>query len=456
MNKKNLYLYKSHEKIYTDPSSGKFSTIRFFSMSIIFLSFFLIPWISWNKSQAFLFDVSNIKLYIFGKIFWPEDFFLFAIFFIILILLLFTVTVYTGRIWCGFLCPQSIWIRFSNFFSRILEGNRNLRKKIDEKKIYNYNVLIKKILKHIIWIIFSFLTSFSFIGYFVSISFLFNSLINFDFYYWSWFWILFFSILTYFNISWFKEQFCFLVCPYARLQSIMFDENTLIVAYDYTRGEKRGSRKKDDDYKSLGLGDCIDCKQCVSCCPTGIDIRNGLQIECIGCAACIDACNSIMKKLSYPQNLIGYMRESDFNKKNTSINKIRLITYFLTIFLFLSIFTISLLNRNLIQFNIIRSQLQLYNIRNDNLIENFYVFKITNKTSEKVQYIIYVNNDKFEYLGPKKITLNSEESIQIDIKLLLLDNKYKNKFTDIIFYVEDINTHNKVFKKNKFVIPQSI
>lgn len=452
MNKKKLFLYKDREAIYTDPSSGVFNNIRILSMSFVFSCFFIMPWITWNGSQAFLFDVVTARLYFLGKIFWPEDFFLFAIFFIILVLLLFAVTVYAGRLWCGFLCPQSIWIRFGMFFSRIIEGNRNARKKLDNKQ-HDFSFFIKKISKHSIWFIFSFFSSVTFIGYFTPIIFLLETFKNGDFYYWSWFWVIFFTFLTYFNISWFKEQFCFLVCPYARLQSVMFDENTLIVAYNFNRGEKRGARKRNEDYKMKGLGDCIDCKKCVTCCPTGIDIRNGLQMECIGCAACIDACNEVMKKLSYEQNLIGYMREIDLTKRIKSFNKIRLTAYISALCLLFLLLVYNILNRNLIHFNIIRSQLQLYNIRKDNLIENFYVLKITNKTAYKNEYNVFINDKKFEYLGPKNIILNPEESILIDVKLLLLNNNNKSKFIDIEFCIQNINNKYNIVKKSKFVIP---
>ncbi|HIH2763591.1 MAG TPA: 4Fe-4S dicluster domain-containing protein [Candidatus Azoamicus sp.] len=143
------------------------------------------------------------------------------------------------------------------------------------------------------------ITAFTFVGYFVPINFLYKYAISINIWYWSFFLDFFFSSLTYLNIGWFREQFCFIICPYSSLQSVMFDENTWIVAYDKKRGEKRGSRAKNTDYKQMNLGDCVNCYKCVNCCPTGIDIRNGLQMECIGCAACIDACDTVMKKMNY-------------------------------------------------------------------------------------------------------------------------------------------------------------
>lgn len=450
-------LYKRHKIIYNDPVSGKFNKIRLISMTFMTLTFFILPWIQQNKTQAFLFDLSCTRFYFFGSIFWPQDFILFAIICIIAILSLFLITVYAGRIWCGFLCPQSIWIKIAVFFSRKIEGNRTKRKKIDNSKL-NAEIFKKKIIKHLLWIAFSILTAFTFVSYFVPINFLCDKILNFDINYWSFFWIVFFAALTYFNIGWFREQFCFIVCPYSRLQSVMFDENTWIIAYDKFRGEKRGPRSKNSDYKKINLGDCIDCYQCVNCCPTGIDIRNGLQMECIGCAACIDACNNVMQKMNYQTGLIKYMKESSLETKNINkqtTSKFRILAYLIILSLFTSMFYYLSVNRPLMQFNVNRSQNQLYNIDKNGNIENYYILKITNKTNKKHTYNISISNDKFTYTGLKQIFLNGEETALLDIKLTLNDRKTLSKFTDINFKIECLNSkkNNTLIKKSKFIIP---
>lgn len=454
MNKESLY--KRHKVIYTDPVSGKFNKIRLTSMTFITLTFFITPWISHNQKQAFLFDLSCTRFYFFGSIYWPQDFILLAIICIICISTLFLTTLYAGRIWCGFLCPQSIWIKIAVFFNRKIEGNRTKRKKTDYSKI-NSNTIKKKIIKHTIWITFSFFTAFTFVGYFVPINFLYQKIYLLDVAYWSFFWICFFGILTYFNIGWFREQFCFIVCPYSRLQSVMFDENTWIITYDKKRGEKRGNRAKGYDYKKTDLGDCIDCYQCVNCCPTGIDIRNGLQMECIGCAACIDACNTVMEKMNYKPGLIRYIKESSSNEENLNIttHKFRILAYIIVISFFLILFYNLITTRQLMQFNIIKSQNQLYNINREGQIENYYSLKITNKTSNKNTYKISILNDHLTYTGISEITLNGEDTVILDIKLLLNKNKKLNKFTDIQFKLEssDLNKNNSVIKKSNFIIP---
>ncbi|HFL8819307.1 MAG TPA: cytochrome c oxidase accessory protein CcoG [Candidatus Azoamicus sp. OHIO2] len=442
--KNTIFLYKRHKIIYTDPVSGDFNNIRILSMSFIAIIFFITPWINYKARQAIIFDISFIRFYFFKFVFWAQDFVFFAILGIILILLLFTVTVYVGRIWCGFLCPQSIWIRLSNFITRLIEGNRNARVKLDAKKQAHF--LYKKIIKHILFLFLSFVTAITFIGYFVPILYICNNILSLNL--WSFFWISFFTLLVYFNIYWFKEQFCFLVCPYARLQSVMFDENTLTVAYNAQRGEKRGHRKKNDDYNSLGLGDCIDCKKCVTCCPTGIDIRDGLQIECISCGACIDACNSVMKKMGYEKNLISFSREN-INKKTVNI---RFITYFIALVCLSIVFFYYLFTRELIQFNITRSQMQLYHLTSNNLIENFYNFKIINKTLELNKYKISLCTDNFTYTGLDFIILHGEETLLLDVKVSTHINNLTSRFTDLYFKIENVTNKKDVsIKKNKFI-----
>lgn len=437
-------LYKRHKIIYTDPVPGKFNNIRIFSMSFMTVIFFILPWITYNKRQAIVFDISNIKFYFFNLIFWPQDFVFFAIIIIILILLLFAVTVYTGRIWCGFLCPQSIWIRIVNFITRNIEGNRIKRFKNDNTK-YNKIIIYKKILKHSIIILFSCLTALTFIGYFFPI----KNIINVNINSFIFFWIIFFTLIIYFNIYWFKEQFCFLVCPYARLQCVMFDEQTLIVTYDEKRGEKRGHRNKSDDYKSKNLGDCIDCKKCVTCCPTGIDIRDGLQIECISCAACIDACDTVMKKMNYPTGLIKYSKE--YNK--TKVLNIRFLAYLIILFLLIFILLFGLSKRDLIQLNISRNQTELYNINKEKNIENFYILKITNKSNQLNKYNISLCEKNYIYNGLKNVILNPEEILKIEIKISS-KNIINKKFDEISLKIENLNDKDDyIIKKTKFISP---
>lgn len=447
----NKSLYKSRKEFYTDPVSGKFNKIRLFTMSLMTLCFFLLPWLKWNNHQAFLFDVDYNRFYFFGAVFWPQDFVLFALFFIFCIIFLFALTLYSGRIWCGFLCPQSIWIKISVFFERLLEGKRNNR-----IKFYNMDFSLYKffiiLLKHFFWVMFSFLTAFTFICYFISSSWMLNSLLSVDIFYKSFFWVMFFAFLTYFNIGWFKEQFCFLVCPYARLQSVMFDENTLIVSYDKNRGEKRGARIKNFDYKKNNLGDCIDCKKCVNCCPTGIDIRDGLQIECISCGACVDACNSVMNKIGYKPDLISFKREnSNFKIKSYSGLKLALYIFVLAILFFLIFYFY--VTRPLIHFSVTRSQYQLFNITNDNMIENFFFVKLMNKSDSNSRCLISIEPDIFQIDIKVDLDLLPGEMNVFYAKLKTENLGLTNKFIDVYFNILDVKNNKVIQKKSRFVFP---
>lgn len=444
----NQPLYKNRIPVYPEVAIGKFYKFRLIGNLTVFLLFIIGPFIKYNNNQVILLDIENSKFYLFNFIFFPQDFVLIAIIIILIMIALFATTIYAGRVWCGYLCPQTIWIELYNKCARITEGNRNQRKKLE--KLNNFNKYKKKLIKHILWLTLAFATAFSFVAYFVPFKVLFSELINFNLNSWYIFWLCFFITTTYYNAGWMCEQFCSLICPYARLQSVMFDENTLIVSYNKSRGEPRSPRKKSDDKNLLNLGDCIDCKMCVNCCPTGIDIRNGLQIECISCAACVDACDSVMEKMNYPKGLISYTKENILLYNKNDISKFKLASYITTFLITFIIFSYCLVNRNLIDFNIVRSQSSVYSITNDNNIENDYLIKITNKTYINNNYEISINNNKLIYVGENKINIASGETVILDIKLILKYKDVDSKFTEVTFKVS-CSDHTQVTKKIQFI-----
>lgn len=442
-------LYQSGRVFYTDPVKGKFNNIRLFTMSFSVFVFFILPWINFSNRQAFLFDIEFNRFYVFGSVFWPQDFILIALFLIFCVIALFAVTLYSGRVWCGFLCPQSTWIKISAFIARFFEGNRNNRYKLDKLSFNLYKFIIK-LSKHVFLLMFSFLTAFTFIGYFIPIRSLFIALIDLNYSLYSFYVVLFFFIITYLNIWWFKEQFCFLVCPYARLQSVMFDENTLIVSYDSARGEKRGSLHKGLNRKTNGFGDCIDCKKCVTCCPTGIDIRDGLQIECISCGACVDACNSVMNKIGYKQNLISFRKES--SNKNTLYSNFKLFLYLLVLSVLFLTMVYFLKVKNEIYFSISKSQYQLFNITKDNFLENEFLIKIMNKSINDATYKILAEPNIFDIIGKTEVLLKPGELVDLVLILSIRNNFYKDDFIDVTFHVLDLNSNNSIKKKSKFIL----
>lgn len=286
-----ITLFESQKKIYPRSISGYFANVRWFMVWFTQILFYGTAWLTWNDRQAVLFDLATRKFYIFGLVFWPQDFIYLAVVLIISALMLFLVTAVAGRVFCGYACPQSVYTEMFMWIERKIEGDRSARMKLDQLSCPSPRRIALKAAKHSAWIALALWTGFTFVGYFTPIRTLTFEVLDFSLGPWQLFWILFYGLATYGNAGWMREQVCKYMCPYARFQSAMFDKDTLTVTYDSERGEKRGSRSKQADYKALGLGTCVDCNICVQVCPTGIDIRNGLQYECIGCALCIDACD---------------------------------------------------------------------------------------------------------------------------------------------------------------------
>ena len=276
----------------------------------------------------------------FSATFYPQEFILLSWLLIICAFGLFFVTVFAGRVWCGYTCPQSVWTFLFIWLEHRIEGSRNRRIKQDKQPMTATKAW-RKGAKHTAWLLIALATGIAFVGYFTPIRDLVIELPTFEAHGWSYFWVGFFLVFTYLNAGWLREQVCIYMCPYARFQSVMFDRDTLIVSYDESRGEPRGHRPKGLSHleaREAGYGDCIDCDLCVQVCPTGIDIRDGLQVECISCAACIDACDSIMDKMGYPVGLVRYTTENALEGKKSHIMRPRLLGYFAALVLMMGTF----------------------------------------------------------------------------------------------------------------------
>ena len=295
-------LYAAQQKIYPRSITGALSRWRWAMVWLTQLVFYGLPWLTWGDRPMVLFDLGARRFYLFGLVLYPQDFIYLTALLVISALSLFLFTAVAGRLWCGFTCPQTVYTELFLWIEKKVEGDRSARLRLDQGR-WTLEKLRKKTLKQLLWLAIAGWTGFTFVGYFVPIRALAIELAALQGS-WQIFWVLFYGFATYGNAGYMREQVCKYMCPYARFQSAMFDKDTMIVSYDAERGEARGPRKKDVDYKAQGLGDCIDCKLCVQVCPVGIDIRKGLQYECIGCGLCIDACNSVMDKMEYPRGLI--------------------------------------------------------------------------------------------------------------------------------------------------------
>ncbi len=315
-------LYEAQKKIYPRAVHGWFAAWRWLLVWATQLVFYGGAWLTWNDRQAILFDIVHRKFYIFGLVFWPQDIIYLTVLLVVSALSLFLFTAVAGRLWCGYACPQTVYTEIFLWIERRIEGDRNARLRLDKEGLSARKAGIKS-LKHAAWLVVALWTGFTFVGYFSPIRDLLDSILALSAGPWETFWVLFYGFATYGNAGFMREQVCIYMCPYARFQSAMFDRDTLIITYDQERGEPRGARARAADPAKLGLGDCVDCRVCVQVCPTGIDIREGLQYQCIGCAACIDGCDQIMDRMGYARGLIRYSTQHAMERKLTRAQMFR-------------------------------------------------------------------------------------------------------------------------------------
>ncbi|MGP0172315.1 cytochrome c oxidase accessory protein CcoG [Pseudomonas sp. NCHU5208] len=439
--------------IHTRSFTGRFRNLRLLGAGLLFLLFFGTAWIDWNGRQAVLWDLDNRQFHIFGATFWPQDFILLSAILIIAAFGLFFITVLAGRVWCGYACPQSVWTWVFMRVEQITEGDRGQRIKLDAAP-WSLNKLARRGAKHGLWLTVSLVTALAFVGYFTPVRQLTLDLATLEVGATTAFWVLFFTAATYINAGWLREKVCRDMCPYSRFQSVMFDSDTLVISYDAARGENRGPRRKDADYKAEGLGDCIDCTMCVQVCPTGIDIRDGLQLECIGCGACVDACDSIMDKLGYARGLVRYSSENELAGGKTHWLRPRLVGYAAMLAVMIGAFVWALAERPLISLDVTRDR-GLFRENALGQIENIYSLKIINKTQQPRSYAIaLVEPGDFELHGPSTLNLAPGEirDLPVNVALTSPDNGASTRTVE--FEVSDqANPDSRVSTQSTFLAP---
>lgn len=385
-------LYEIRNKIYPRSVSGVFARWRIVLVVLTQLLFYGLPWVNWNDRQAVLFDLIQRKFYIFGLVLWPQDVIYLTLLLILSALALFLFTAIAGRLFCGYACPQTVYTEIFMWIERKVEGDRFARIRLDgEEWPWSLRKIRIKLTKHSLWILVAFWTGFTFIGYFTSIRTLGHAVVNFSLGPWQLFWLFFYSFATWGNAGFLREQVCKYMCPYARFQSVMVDKDTYLVTYDDRRGDPRGSRGKSVDPKSKGLGDCVDCSICVQVCPTGIDIRDGLQYMCIGCGACVDACNQVMDKMNYKPGLIRYTTERSVKEglqHDSFISHVfrpRIMIYSGIMLVLAAIFISSLVMRNPLRMDIMRDRGALAREIHGGEIENVYRVQIMNASEHPLE-----------------------------------------------------------------------
>lgn len=354
---------------------------------ILYGLFFLLPYVNWGNRQAILLDIPNRKFYLFDAVVWPQDLWMLALLLLFCFVLLFAMTSVYGRIFCGFVCPQTVWTGIFTYIENFVEGPPSRRVKLDMAP-WSINKIATKITKHFLWLIVCIFTGVTFIGYFSGIYASWQNLFGFGFSSYEWVTIIFVTNLFYMNCGFVREQVCLWVCPYARIQAVITDSYTRMVTYIKSRGEPRNRLLKSTSTDS-NSGDCIDCKMCLAACPTGVDIRGGQQLGCINCGFCIDACDSVMKKIGRATGLITFTSQQELNKKTgikSPFLRSRPIFYST---LSMAIFTgimLGLVMKSTVDINVRHERSPVYTVMSDGSIQNIYHVKLLNKTEQDNEF----------------------------------------------------------------------
>ncbi|MFZ6691812.1 cytochrome c oxidase accessory protein CcoG [Undibacterium sp. SXout20W] len=455
-----LALFEERKKIYPRSQKGWFASRRWIMVVLTQLLFYGTVWLGWNDRQAVLFDLVSRKFYIFGLVFWPQDFIYLAVLLVISALSLFLFTAIAGRLFCGYACPQTVYTEIFLWVESKVEGDRNARIKLDAGPLTARKFSLKFI-KHFIWLMIGLWTGFTFVGYFTPIKQLTSEIFNLTLGPWEIFWLLFYGFATYGNAGWLREQVCKYMCPYARFQSAMFDKDTLIVTYDTERGEPRGSRNKKVDFKAKGLGSCVDCGICVQVCPTGIDIRNGLQYECIACGLCIDGCDQVMDKMGYERGLIRYTTEHALTRKLDQksmwarVFRLRTLIYSGILCLIIVATAVALFNHVPLKVDVIRDR-TMPKITDMGAIENVYRLHVMNTQESARRYSVeIVGLPGATILNNQIVDVKSADAAAVPIRVRVPANILQPGSNRIRFEIKDLDTPGvKVIEKAVFLVPR--
>lgn len=391
------------ETIHAKRIGGRWRTIKWLAASV-WLVFFLGPYLRWDGRQAVLFDIPNRQYHIFGATVLPQDFWMLSLLLLFFAILLAVSTALVGRVWCGYFCFQTVWTDVYTWVEEKLEGTPPQRRKLDKAPLSAHKALVKGS-KHAIWLLIGFATGFGFVTWFNDAPSLWR-----DFFLGAanpavYITVLLFTVGTYVLAGFLREQTCFWLCPYARIQGVMLDKTTVLPTYDYKRGEPRGRIKKGETEANRTTGDCVDCKQCVAVCPTGIDIRHGQQEGCITCALCIDACNEVMEKVGRSKGLIRYASLDEMEGKPVKalLTRPRVWVYTTILTLALAGIVYGLSSLAAIDLKVLHERAPLFVTLADGSVQNKYTLKMLNKTPEDLSISISAS-------GPEGLQLVGAEA----------------------------------------------
>lgn len=409
--------------IYPKKPSGKFYNWRKILSYFLLALLFGMPYIKIGGEPLLLINIIEKKFVILGQIFWPQDLFIFALAMITGVVFITLFTLAFGRLFCGWVCPQTIFMEM--VFRRIeywIEGDWTHQKKLNEQP-WNGEKIRKKVLKHTIFWLISFAIANTFLSYIIGYEALWTIILSGPFVNLGGFIaISVFTTVFYAVFAFMREQVCTTVCPYGRLQGVLLDNKSLVVAYDYVRGENRAKFRKNEDRQAENKGDCIDCKQCIHVCPTGIDIRNGTQLECVNCTACIDACDHMMDNVGLPKGLIKFASEDGIKNKAPFQFTTRIKVYSVLLLLLLGVLFTLILTRTDVQTTITRTRGTTFTKFGENKYSNLFDITITNKTNENMNITLKIleGNGEIKVIGD---SLHLKKQDELHSKFLLIIDK---------------------------------
>lgn len=443
---------KDQRPIYAKKPSGTLLKYRhWFGYSLLAI-FIVMPFIKVNGEQFLLFNIIERKFVIFGTVFWPQDLHIFVFGMLIFLVFIVLFTVVYGRVWCGWACPQTIFMEL--IFRKVeywIEGDANQQRKLDKAPMSSEK-FFKKASKHAIFLAISFVISNLFLSYVIGVDALVEIMTDpVSQHIGGFLSLLLFTLVFYGVFSYVREIVCTSICPYGRLQGVLLDEQSLVVAYDYQRGEPRGHLKKNAD---LDLqGDCIDCNLCVQVCPTGIDIRDGLQLECVNCTACIDACDSVMEKINKPPKLIGFYSSKQIEENTKEKNTTRIVAYSVVLAILLVVFGWLIFSRTTVGGTLLRAAGTSYQVNADGTVSNLYNLELINKSGGELPFSLEPadQNFKIKIINPRDV-LKKDETAQFSFFLITDSKNIENYKTDVKI---EVNSDGKTVEslKTTFISP---
>ena len=443
------------ETIHAKRVPGFFRTLKWYTGSL-WLLYFILPYFRWEGDQAILFDIPHRQFHFFALTIWPQDIWMLSLVLILLAMTLFGVTAVAGRVWCGYFCFQTVWTDWFTWLEEKIEGNPIQRRKLDAAP-WTLRKVRLKLFKHVLWMLIAVLTGITFAAYFTDAYQLWADYLTLQAPLVAWVVLAAFIFGTYVFAGFMREQVCFWLCPYARIQSVMVDKDTIMPTYDYKRGEPRGK------VRGKGVserGDCIDCRLCVGVCPTGVDIREGMQEGCITCGLCIDACNGVMEKVGRPKGLIRYA-----SRKEMAGEKLRPFFRRPRVWAYLSIFLLSaggivygLTHIPPVELSIVHERQPLFTRMSDGSIQNKYTIKAVNKTSQNLHFRLSIRGMdhvrvRLEEAGD--IVLHAGRTVPIRVFLQAMPAQLKKEKTKIYFVLESVSGKDKIkiSKRSVFIGP---